>query len=193
MNAVFEMPTEPTLGASGGGKLKLRTRGNDAFPSAPVPVTLAPALAQGQELRCMQHPKAAAIASCDTCHGLICATCMFEVPGQLHLCPNCALNCRIKLSSGRMWAMIGGFVLAAIGTTGFGLLLTGVLVQLVAERMDLRMLGYLILLVIAVPSLVGMALTFGAMDKKLGNPPVLWVAAIWNLVIAASFLVMTLL
>ena len=40
---------------------------------------------------------------------------------------------------------------------------------------------------IFIPSLIGTGLGIGSLDKRLGNPPSVWIAAIWNSLISAAF------
>jgi len=172
-------------------KLTLRDRSGERPGQVFVPVTVAPVLAQGSEARCVQHPKAAAIATCDTCHGLMCATCMFEVPGGLHLCPGCAMKARNPLTPGRLWSALISLLLAVVGTAGFVVVMTGSLASVVGSEDNVIAIGLLIFLVWFLLPLVGMALGFGAMDKKLGNPPLLWIAALANLLLVGSFVGMS--
>ena len=51
-------------------------------------------------------------------------------------------------------------------------------------------LGYVFTLLVLVPALIGMALGFSAIDRRLANPLSIWIAAIWNLILIAIFLLM---
>lgn len=155
------------------------------LPTAP-PVLERPPLPG--DLRCVQHSKIAAIAICDTCGAHMCGTCLFDVPGGLHLCPICAMAPKTKLSRRRATAMIVSYVLAAISSVGIAMMFTGGMAQIeeglpnfVAVLVE-RFLAFF-------PSVAGVALSVGSLDKKLGNPAALWVAGTWNVVLAVAYLV----
>ena len=41
-----------------------------------------------------------------------------------------------------------------------------------------------------IPALVGMALGLGSIDRRLSNPPIIWIGAIWNIVIVVLWLLL---
>jgi hypothetical protein len=83
--------------------------------------------------------------------------------------------------------MIIAFVLAAVSSIGTTLMWTGGLVWLYLEAPDfLAVLGERI--IVFFPAVAGVALSVGNMDRKLGNPPGLWAAAIWNVVLVVGYL-----
>src|SRR4051794_4881542 len=53
------------------------------------------------DARCVKHPDSPAVVFCHNCRAPSCATCDFVFPGDIHLCPECAVNSRPKMSSGR--------------------------------------------------------------------------------------------
>jgi hypothetical protein len=119
----------------------------------------------------------------------MCETCRFDVPGGPGLCPVCAMEPKIKLSRRRLTAMIIAYVLACVATIGTVLLLTGKLAFLF-----LRYPQFLAELTVALlsfhPALAGVALSVGSMDRKLGNPPVLWAVATWNMILLVAYMVL---
>jgi len=52
------------------------------------------------------------------------------------------------------------------------------------------MFGVVLTFLLLLPSVIGMALGFSAVDRRLSNPPMLWVATIWNILIVAGFLLL---
>jgi hypothetical protein len=139
-------------------------------------------------MHCVQHPSVAATAQCQSCGAFVCATCDFILPGDIHLCPACATNPSATLSPKRRRAMIISVVLAVWCTVWLVLLRVGALAQFARTRVDKQALGFVVILVLFVPSILGVGYGFGAIEKRFRNPPALWVATIWNSVILAIFL-----
>jgi hypothetical protein len=54
------------------------------------------------------------------------------------------------------------------------------------------MLGMALMLLVLLPAIIGMGLGFSAVDRRLVNPPVLWIATIWNILIVGGFLLLCL-
>jgi hypothetical protein len=74
--------------------------------------------------------------------------------------------------------------LAAWCTLATGLLLSGAMKLLQSEE-DQRLWGILYKFGDLVPSLIGLALGFSATERRLANPPVVWIAVVWNAVMTA--------
>lgn len=155
-----------------------------ALPAPHGPPPPLPAL----NLKCVQHAGVAADSVCDTCGAGMCPTCRFDVPGGMHVCPVCAMAPKVTLSRKRKKGMILGFVFASIATGGMLLLLTGGMLSFylnsppfVAVILE-RLLTFF-------PALAGVALSVGSLDKKLGNPPALWAAAIWNMILLIGYVI----
>jgi hypothetical protein len=51
-------------------------------------------------------------------------------------------------------------------------------------------IGLFLGLLVFVPILGGTALSFSALDKRLGNPPAVWGAVIWNSVLLAFWVLL---
>jgi hypothetical protein len=120
----------------------------------------------------------------------MCETCDFVFPGNLHLCPSCAAAPKTKLSSRRKGLLIGAYALATFATLGLALVLGGVFEEMASTKSGEAALGYIFSLMVLVPSLIGMALGFSAIDRRFSNPMSIWVATIWNVVLALGFVIL---
>jgi hypothetical protein len=135
---------------------------------------------------CRRHPDVPAVARCTSCGAPTCATCDFQFPGRLHYCPSCATNPSPKLTGGRKGVAIWSLV--AAGWVSFMLLLSimGVMAEMVHDEAGAMVVGSLIM----IPGLLGIALALGSLDRRAGNPPLVWIAVIWNIVTAAACLLL---
>jgi hypothetical protein len=161
------------------------------------PEVLSPALAASLPVvplpggvKCMHHPEVAAVRRCSVCSTPVCVTCDFEMPGYFHICPECASKPQREMSSGRKRNLVISYVLAALATLGFAVILSGLLGGLITSKADTEALGVAMMLVILVPALVGGALSIGCFDRKLTNSPAIWVSAIWNALIVFCFVLL---
>lgn len=135
-----------------------------------------------QGVMCSGHPAVQAIRKCRLCTAPVCATCDFAFAGDVHLCPTCATAPRNHLSPKRKRNLILSYVLAGISTAGTALSLV------VASQTSPAAAGAMFSLLSFVPAVAGTALAMSAMERKLGNPPALWGAAIWNGLLVVMFL-----
>ncbi|MBN1918371.1 MAG: hypothetical protein JW889_10700 [Verrucomicrobia bacterium] len=87
--------------------------------------------------------------------------------------------------------MAVSYVLAIWCTLGLAVLFSGLLAEQVETEKDLQALGVVIWWLIMVPSLIGTALSVSTFDRRLGNPPSVWVAAIWNGLILGALAITT--
>ncbi len=142
-------------------------------------------------MHCVQHPNLPAIHQCHSCGAYMCATCDFALPNGYHLCPTCATKPQSNLSPKRRGSMIWSFVCAGGASIGFVFLM---IVAASARRsgFDQNALGILMTFCIFIPSVVGLGIGYGAIDRRFQNPPSLWIATIWNSVIVAVFLLLCL-
>ncbi len=141
-------------------------------------------------MRCVQHPAVLATQQCQSCGAYMCATCDFALPGGMHLCPACATKPQTGLSAKRKHALIASFAIAVWCTVGMGMLLAGTFTGYVKTPGDRQVLGVLLSLTLLLPSIVGLALGLGSIDRRLANPQALWIATIWNGLILAAFLLL---
>jgi multisubunit Na+/H+ antiporter MnhB subunit len=117
----------------------------------------------------------------------MCGTCDFALPGGVHICPTCAAAPKTDLSPRRKAMMITSFVMAGISTFGIAIIFSGALAAM-SDKSAAAGLALLLFLGVLVCSVVGTALGFSAMDRRLPTPMALWITAIWNAVILACHL-----
>ena len=137
---------------------------------------------------CRTHGSVAAVRYCDKCGAPMCATCDFEFPGNVHLCPTCATAPRTEMSSKRKrrvyWAL-GLAIWSTVGTVVFLLVCAGA-----TSAQELEVIGNVAGLLVLMPLLVGLGLSLSCFEKNLSNPPIIWVASIWNGVVIAAWILL---
>ena len=88
--------------------------------------------------------------------------------------------------------MIGfGYALAALATVIIAVLFSGALAGTASSDKELEALYNLIGILVFAVTVGGVALSFGAMDKRLGNPSALWGAVIWNGMLLAVWVLLS--
>jgi hypothetical protein len=112
--------------------------------------------------------------------------------GGIHVCPACATAPRTALSTRRKGLIIGAYVLAAVATFGMALVMSGALADMARTKEGETVLGLLFTFIVLIPAVIGMALGFSAIDRRLANPLSIWVAAIWNVIMVVAFLLLSL-
>ena len=147
-----------------------------------------PLLSMITDRRCVQHPHLAATGQCRSCGAYMCATCDFALPGDIHLCPSCATKPQTEISDKRKNHRAWSYGLATFATLGVVLLFAGAFASEGKAAQDA--MGALLSLIILIPSIIGLSLGLGSIDRRLVNPPSLWVATIWNGLIVALFLLL---
>jgi hypothetical protein len=143
-------------------------------------------------IMCAQHTKVQAVQQCRRCGGFMCATCDFAFPGDIHFCPTCVSRGDEGLSGKRKKFMIWSFVLAAWSTVGMTCLLSGAMRGMARTKEDQTVLGWVLIIFVLGPTLTGLSLGLSAKRKKTSNPAALWIAIIWNAVLVASYVLLTL-
>jgi hypothetical protein len=159
-----------------------------AKPAERTRVGYAPSVPDGA--RCVQHPHLQAVHQCKACGAFMCATCDFALPGGIHVCPACAASPQTSLSPRRKKLLIGSYVLAVWTTIAGGLLLSGIFAEVAETKEGEAILGLIFSLTMLVPSIIGTSLGFSAKDRRLPNPPAVWVAVIWNLLLLGGFVLL---
>ncbi len=139
---------------------------------------------------CVQHPQLQATAQCKTCGAFMCDTCKFEVPGGICICPACAASPRTTLSPKRKKMLIGSYALAVWCTVVMGALMAGAFKGMVTDKDDEEMFGYVLMLILVAPAIVGISLGVGVMDRRLPNTMAMWIVTIWNGVILGAFILL---
>ncbi len=141
-------------------------------------------------VRCRQHPEVEATAKCKLCGTFVCTTCVFEVPGGIKLCPACATAPRSALNPKRKMLLIGSFVAAAWCSLVLGALMGGFFRSMGRGKEAQQMLGTLLMFILIIPSIIGVALGFSAMERRMTNTMAIWIATIWNSLILGSFILL---
>ncbi len=86
--------------------------------------------------------------------------------------------------------LAGSFALAIWCTLVMVALVAG-LFQAMTENKDLEeAFGVLLMLLLLAPSIAGVGLGVGVMDRRLPNTIAMWVATIWNALILAGFILL---
>lgn len=139
---------------------------------------------------CGQHSQVQATQQCRRCGAFMCATCDFEFPNNLHLCPACACKSEDGLDPRRKKFVIWSMALAAWTSLGMACLISGALRGLANSRADAAVLGYALLLFVLGPGLTGLTLGLSAKYQRRANPPSIWIAIAWNAILVASFIIL---
>jgi hypothetical protein len=163
---------------------------NCAHRQAVAPPLIAVTMPEGA--RCVQHPNSPAAAQCKLCSGFMCATCTFDLPGGIKICPTCA-TAAPKLSPKRKKLLIGSYVLAVWCTIVMAALFGGMFRGFVRDKESREAFGMVLMLTLPLPSLIGVALGVSSMDKRLSNSIAMWIATAWNGVILAGFILLIIL
>ncbi len=140
---------------------------------------------------CSRHPAVQAVVYCASCRQPTCATCDFALPGGVHVCPDCVTRTDQRLSSGRKTLLGWAYALAVWCTLGLILLFSGALADMANDPAGEEALGVVLWIFVFLPALIGTALSLAGFDRRLRNPPAMWVAMIWNLVIVAILVLLT--
>jgi len=156
------------------------------IPLAPAVETAAPRAAT---VMCRVHPDMPAVAYCRTCGAPACNTCDFVFPGNLHLCTACATKPQDALNPKRKKLLGWSYAMAIWTTIAIVMLMMGVFAT--RRKADQEAVGVALEIFVFLPSIVGTALGWASMDKRLGNPGWVWGAAIWNSVILAMLVCLT--
>ncbi len=143
--------------------------------STPPPLPHAPP-AELVGRMCQNHPQMPAAHLCQGCGAAVCITCDFALPGGVHLCPNCAVTPRGGLTGKRKGLLVWALLLAVVTTVGLGLVFS--------MPMDEEAAGA-VFVGLFITGVIGGALGISCFERRMGNPPIVWVAGIWNIVLLA--------
>ena len=138
---------------------------------------------------CRVHPEMPAVAYCRTCGAPSCNTCDFVFPGNLHLCTSCATKPVEALNPKRKKLLAWSYAMAIWTSIAVVLLMSGVFAA--RHKADQEAIGIAVEIFVFLPSILGTALGWAALDKRLGNPGWVWGAAIWNSLILGILLILT--
>lgn len=142
-------------------------------------------------LMCAQHLESQAVAQCRACSAGLCVTCDFQLPGGVHVCPECIDKAGDEeVSPRRKRLMVWSLVVVVYTTVMMALLITGALHRALAGDGGTAVVEATAGYGIFMPAIVGTALAFGAFDRRLRNTPLIWTSVIWNSVILGFFLIL---
>ena len=136
--------------------------------------------------RCAQHPGLPVVALCRQCQAPVCGTCDFPFRGGIHLCPQCASQANPPLSEARKRMLVASLVLAGLATLMLVVIFSGLLPSIVGDVAGGMIVVVLAMLFTKVLAVAGFGLAWGNVDGRRGNPPVLWIAAVWSTLMYAS-------
>lgn len=161
-----------------------------AHRAAANPSVLMPQAQMPAGVHCVQHPHLQATSQCKVCGAFMCSTCVFDLPGGMKLCPTCATTPQTALSPKRKKMLIGSFALAVWCTLVMVALFAGMFKSMVTTKDDEQALGFVLMLILIVPSIVGLALGMSSMDRRLPNTIAMWIATVWNGLILGAFILL---
>ena len=132
---------------------------------------------------CVNHPQVQAAVRCTMCRTAICGTCDFAFPGNRHYCPQCMVNLEQKLSPQQKKRLTWSYAMAAISSVLFVIYLA--LSASMVTQDDATAVGFVFLFLLAT-SITGLTYSIQLLKKRTENFMSIWIAAIWNFVIAGS-------
>jgi len=139
--------------------------------------------------KCATHAAVDAVHPCAYCSKPICATCTFEFPGDLFLCPDCAVKPPDILTPKRKKHLIASYLCAGFTTLLIGLMFTPAFWGLAETEADIEALGSFLFLLMLAGVIVG--IITGAMAKgKHGRGALILGPWIWNIVLLAVLILL---
>jgi hypothetical protein len=137
---------------------------------------------------CQNHQQVAAVQRCSRCAARICAVCDFPFPGEIHLCPRCVTSAAGAISPGRKGMVYGAFGAAATATLTFAAFIFAAASGAFGGASQIAAIAIFVFLIACITT--GLGLGLGVIDRQLNNPISVWIAAIWNGVLALGFVLM---
>lgn len=143
-----------------------------------------------KDRKCINHTEVQATAICRKCQVFLCHTCAFQFPGGLTLCPDCATNDEVTLSRKRKKDLIMATIFGFCNVCLFIFMIIGLPQMDPGEIQSASvLLGYGIMIF----SITGTVFSLKTMDKRLGNPVIVWVVAGMNVCMLIGFIMLTIL
>lgn len=160
------------------------------FPSLNLTAPMRPSVPAG--LMCARHVEVPAVAQCRGCSQGVCATCDFEMPGGLHLCPDCIDKAGDEEVSPKRRKQARLSVVCAFLATLFLVLAIAVQVLFAStwKPDDLNAVDVLLSFAMFVAGIAGIAYAFGAFDRRLTNTAMIWTGVIWNSVLVGIYVLL---
>lgn len=141
---------------------------------------------------CIMHPGVPAVKLCSSCGAPVCETCVFTFPGEIYLCPICATAPKKDLTGKRKTYLVWSIVMASWVTLYTFFILCGGVFGLLGNGTD-ELINMAIGVFWLIPNIIGTALGFAAYDRRLSNPPVVYISIVWNLLFLALIFIFTIL
>lgn len=120
----------------------------------------------------------------------MCDTCKFDLPGGFVLCPHCATTPKTTLSPKRKKMLVASYALAVWCTIVMAAMFGGVFRGMAEDKAGEAAIGVLLSFLLLGPSIVGLALGIGVMDRRLNNTMAMWIAVAWNGLILGAFILL---
>jgi hypothetical protein len=95
------------------------------------------------------------------------------------------------LSGRRKQLLTFALGLAIWGTLGLVVLFSGALASALKTATERAVTGYALGFFLIIPALVGAALGVACFERRAVNPPIVWVAAIWNGIVLGVWIVLS--
>ena len=165
-------PSESPAGAPADGRFASPSVARSAFEGASIGAP------------CSGHPNVPAVHTCRLCTQPMCATCTFELPQKLRICPRCMIAPRPALGPSRRNWLVTSFLLATWSCIAF----VGYLVLSVMYAHDPAMrqtLGIGFSFLVLFPSICGLGAAIGTYESRLNNPGWIWLSIAWNSAVMA--------
>ncbi len=163
-----------------------------SLPPPRLPTVFRPSFNAIREgTNCSRHPTVQATQKCMCCDSYICTTCDFALKGGIHVCPDCAMSSAVQgLGPRRKRNVIWGYVLASIATICLAALMSGLMASYFVG-MNETMAGLVFSLFTFVPAAIGFGASSSACERHLPNPMSIKGAIIWNGLLLAAFMALT--
>lgn len=156
-----------------------------------LPLSEPAAIVIPPDTRCRQHPNVAATQQCKLCESYMCATCDFDLPDGIHICPTCAAAPRSPLGAKGKNFLIWSFATAIWSTIGLSALVSGALGGLAETKADQTVLGWILIIFVLAPAVTGLSLAISAKRPRRATPASLWIVLVWNSIIIGCFLLLS--
>jgi hypothetical protein len=171
-------------------EMKSREDGEPAAPQAHHPPHFDRPVEPPPPRMCETHLSVPAVTHCKVCYRLICATCDFAFPGDIHFCPACAVAADGKMSPSRT-KMARWSLGLAIGSTASLLTMFLILAALQPEPKEAEAIGRVLGGIPIWASLIGLGLGLASRRRKVLSPVLIKVGISWNAVVLVVWFLMS--
>lgn len=136
---------------------------------------------RAQELpnTCAQHPDVIGLLRCAVCQAAICYTCAFQYPGGADVCPSRIISPSEEMPRNRFYLLLSSYAMAVSATLG-----VLIFIWTASSRPDDPVRGSITVTLAFFPNFLGAGLAIATYEKRLPNPPAVWLSIIWNCTIS---------